>query len=112
MKKFIFTLVAMMAVTAGFAKNSNDKRFDMSCDIDRLSVTLGLDEDQQDAVEEIQDSFSDEMQQVAELKGWQQRHGIHMAVRKDAQQMRKVLNREQFQQYMRILMVTLRNRNL
>ena len=112
MKKMIFTLVAMMAVTAGFAKSNTDKRFDMSCDIDRLSITLGLDEDQQDAVEEIQDSFSDEMQQVAELKGWQQRHGSHMAVRKDAQQMSKVLNREQFQQYMRILMVTLRNRNL
>ena len=45
MKKIVLTLVAMMAVTFSFAKSSADKRFDMSCDIYRLSVTLDLDED-------------------------------------------------------------------
>ena len=69
MKKVVLTLVAMMAVTLSFAKSSNaDKRFDMSCDIYRLSVTLDLDERQMDAVEEIQDNFSNEMQSLAEMK--------------------------------------------
>ena len=112
MKKMILTLVAMMAVMSGFAKSSADKRFDMSCDIYRLSVTLDLDEEQMDAVEMIQDRFSDEMQALASLKGWQLRHGIRQTVRKDAEQMRQVLNDKQCHTYMRILAATLRNRHL
>ena len=112
MKKVILSLVALMTVTMSFAKSSADKRFDMSCDIYRLSVTLDLDEQQMDAVEAIQDNFSSEMQALASEKGPWQRHGIHQAVRKDAEQMRKVLNDKQFHAYMRILFATLRNRNL
>ena len=112
MKKIALTLVALMAVTMSFAKSSADRRFDMSCDIYRLSVTLDLDEQQMDAVEEIQDNFSNEMQSLASLKGFQQRFGIRQAVRKDAEQMRQVLNDKQFHTYMRILLTTLRNRQL
>jgi hypothetical protein len=112
MKKIALTLVALMAVTMSFAKSSADRRFDMSCDIYRLSVTLNLDEQQMDAVEEIQDNFSNEMKSLSTLKGRQLRHGIHQTVRKDAEQMRQVLNPEQFHTYMRILFATLHNRNL
>ena len=113
MKKVVLTLVAMMAVTFSFAKsNEADKRFDMSCDIYRLSEVLDLDERQMDAVEEIQDNFSTEMLSLASLEGPQQRFRIHQTVRKEAAKMRQVLNDKQFRTYMRILMVTLRNRNL
>ena len=112
MKKIALTLVALMAVTMSFAKSSADRRFDMSCDIYRLSVTLNLDEQQMDAVEEIKDNFSNEMKSLSTLKGRQLRHGIHQTVRKDAEQMRQVLNPEQFHTYMRILFATLHNRNL
>ena len=112
MKKMILTLVAMMAMTSGFAKSNESKRFDMSCDIYRLSVTLDLDEEQMDAVEMIQDNFSNEMQSLASQQGLWQRVNIHKAVRKDAEQMRQVLNDEQFHTYMRILLTTLRNRQL
>ena len=112
MKKIALTLVALMTVTFSFAKSSADKRFDMSCDIYRLSVTLDLDEQQMDAVEAIQDNFSNEMKSLATLKGRQLRQGIHQTVRKDAEQMRQVLNDKQFHTYMRILTATLRNRHL
>ena len=112
MKKMILTLVAMMAMTSGFAKSNESKRFDMSCDIYRLTVTLDLDEEQMDAVEMIQDNFSNEMLSLASQQGLWQRVNIHKAVRKDAEQMRQVLNDEQFHTYMRILMATLHNRNL
>ena len=115
MKKIVLTVVAAMAFTFSFAgtKAKNvDKRFDMSCDIYRLSEVLDLDEWQMDAVEEIQDNFSSEMQSLASLKGFQQRFGIRQAVRKDAEQMRQVLNDKQFHTYMRILTATLRNRHL
>lgn len=112
MKKIALTLVALMTVTFSFAKSSADKWFDMSCDIYRLSVTLDLDEQQMDAVEAIQDNFSNEMKSLATLKGRQLRQGIHQTVRKDAEQMRQVLNDKQFHTYMRILTATLRNRHL
>ena len=115
MKRIVLTVVATMALTfcfAGTKSNNVDKNFDMSCDIYRLAVILDLDENQMDAVEEIQDNFSNEMLSLATTKGPQLRHGIHKAVRKDAQQMRKVLNDKQFGTYMRILFVTLHNRNL
>ena len=112
MKKIVLTLVAMMAVTVSFAKSNVDKRFDMSCDIYRLSVVLDLDERQMDAVEDIHDKFTSEMQSLASLEGPQQRFRIHQTVRKEAHQIRQVLNDKQFRDYMRILMVTLRNRHL
>ena len=111
MKKVLFTVVAMMAFTFSFAETKS-KNFDMSCDIYRLSTVLDLDERQMDAVEVIQDNFSAEMQALAKLKGPQQRFRIRQAVRKDAQQMRQVLNDKQFHAYMRIIFATLRNRQL
>ena len=112
MKKIVLTLVATMAVTFSFAGTKSDKRFDMSCDIYRLSEVLDLDEKQMDAVEEIHDKFSDEMKSLATVKGPKQRHMIHEAVRKEARQMKSVLNEKQFGAYMRILLTTLRNRRI
>ena len=115
MKKMIVTLVAMMAVTFSFAEtNSNnvDRRFDMSCNMDRLSEVLALDEDQAEAVETIHNNFNSELNSLASVRGPIQRHLVHQAVRKDAQKMKNVLNKEQFGLYMRIMLNTLRNRQL
>ena len=112
MKKFIVTLVAMMAVTFSFAEtNSNkvDRRFDV---MDRLAEVLALDEDQTDAVEAIHNSFNTELQSLASVRGPLQRHLVHQAVRKDASKMKNVLNEKQFGLYMRIMLNTLRNRHL
>lgn len=115
MKKMIVTLVAMMAVTFSFAEtNSNnvDRRFDMSCNMDRLSEVLALDEDQAEAVETIHNNFNSELNSLASVRGPIQRHLVHQAVRKEAQKMKNVLNKEQFGLYMRIMLNTLRNRQL
>ena len=103
MKKMIVTLVAMMAVTFSFAEtNSNnvDRRFDMSCNMDA------------EAVETIHNNFNNELKSLASVRGPIQRHMVHQAVRKDAQKMNNVLNKEQFGLYMRIMLNTLRNRQL
>ena len=115
MKKIIVTMVAMMAVTFSFAEtNSNkvDKRYDMSCNMDRLSEVLALDENQTDAVESIHNNFNTELQSLASVRGPLQRHMLHQAVRKDAHQMKQVLDDKQFALYMRIVFNTLRNRQL
>lgn len=115
MKKIIVTMVAMMAVTFSFAEtNSNkvDKRYDMSCNMDRLSEVLALDENQADAVESIHNNFNTELQSLASVRGPLQRHMLHQAVRKDAHQMKQVLNDKQFALYMCIVFNTLRNRQI
>jgi len=115
MKKIIVTMVAMMAVTFSFAEtNSNkvDKRYDMSCNMDRLSEVLALDENQADVVETIHNNFNTELQSLASVRGPLQRHMLHQAVRKDVHQMKQVLNDKQFVLYMRIVFNTLRNRQL
>ena len=115
MKKIILTVVAAMALTTSFAETqskNSDKRFDMNCDIYRLSEVLGLNDEQMDKVEAIHETFTDDMQTASEVQGMRQRHMIHQAVRKDAREMHRVLTEEQFRDYMRILSVTLRNRQL
>ena len=130
MKKVIFTLVAMMAFTLSFAEtkshraenrfegfsmsfvNNLDKRFDMNFDMRRLAAKLDLTESQMEAVEVIQDLFADEMQSLATVRGPRQRHMVHQAVRKDVQQMQRVLNDKQFGTYMMLLGATLQNKHL
>ena len=130
MKKVICTLVATMAFTLSFAEtrshraenrfegfsmsfvNNLDKRFDMNFDMRRLAAKLDLTESQMEAVEVIQDRFADEMQSLASVRGPRQRHMVHQAVRKDVQQMQRVLNDKQFGTYMMLLGATLQNKHL
>ena len=130
MKKIVLTMVALMtmsfcyAETESFKSESNvenfitnfmnfqDKRFDMSCDMRRLASVLDLTEWQMEAVETIQNSFNDEMQSLASVRGPQRRHLVHQAVRKDAHQMQRVLNDKQFETYMTLLVTTLQNKHL
>jgi hypothetical protein len=130
MKKIVLTMVALMtmsfcyAETESFKSESNvenfitnfmkfqDKRFDMSCDMRRLASVLDLTEWQMEAVEAIQNSFNDEMQSLASVRGPQRRHLVHQAVRKDAHQMQRVLNDKQFETYMTLLVTTLQNKHL
>lgn len=113
MKKIVLTMVALMAVTFSFAEtksNDVDKRFDMSCNMHRLAVVLDLNEWQMEAVEAIYNSFNNEMQSLASVKGPAQRFLVRQAFRKDAHQMKRVLNDKQFNDYMRIMASTYRNR--
>ena len=113
MKKIVLTMAAAMAFTFCLAETKSyntEVRLDMDCNMQSLFTTLDLDEDQMDAVEEIHNGFSDEMQSLATLRGPQLWHGIHQAVRNDARQMRQVLDEKQFKTYMLLLATTLHNR--
>ena len=120
----LMTMSFCYAETESFKSESNvenfitnfmkfqDKRFDMSCDMRRLASVLDLTEWQMEAVEAIQNSFNDEMQSLASVRGPQRRHLVHQAVRKDAHQMQRVLNDKQFETYMTLLVTTLQNKHL
>jgi hypothetical protein len=126
MKKFALTMVALMAFTFSFAETKGygaDRNarhfdrsyaidFDMSCDMRRLSAVLNLNEWQMEAVEAIQNCFNNEIQSLASMRGPQLRHHVRQAVKKDAEQMQRVLNEKQFSAYMLLLGTTLRNKHL
>lgn len=130
MKKIVLTMIALMAFTFSFAETKNnstemsangfdksmeenvDARFDMSCDMHRLSALLDLNEWQMEAVEAIQNCFNNEILSLASIRGPWLRHRVHQAVEKDARQMKRVLNDKQFNTYMLLLTTTLRNKHL
>ena len=122
MKKIAISVVTMMMVTFGYAETNQGHRmmvkdrqpvsYDMSFDVNRLAAKLDLDAYQMEAVQVIQDCFNDEVQEAATSRGLQRRHLVHQAVRKDVQQMRRVLNEDQFNTYMMLLGVTLKNKGL
>ena len=125
MKKIILTVVAVMTFTLSFAENGtennaafrshrsvNVENYDMSFDMRRLAAKLDLTADQMEAVQVIQDNFNTEMLSAATARGFERRHLVHQAVRKDARQMQRVLNDKQFGTYMMLLGTTLQNKGL
>ena len=119
MKKIILTIVAMMTMTVGFAKTENHQaavknveRYDMTIDIRRLSAKLDLTENQMEAIQVIHENFNDALQSAASSTWFERRHKVHEAVRKDIHNMQNILNEKQFNDYMTLLMTTLRNKGL
>lgn len=118
MKKLILTMVAMMTFTFGFAGNESYRseksvaNYDMSFDMRRLAEKLELTSEQMEAVQVIQECFNSDMMSAANARAHQRRFLVHQAVRKDAKQMQRVLNDKQFDTYMMLLGVTLRNKGL
>ena len=116
MKKIILTVVATMMMTISFAetKNANAvKNVDesgLTFDLRRLAVTLDLTDTQMEAVKVISENFNDELISATSARRFQRHALIDQAIRKDAKQMRNVLNDKQFNTYMQLLGVTLQNR--
>lgn len=118
MKKIVLTVVAMMTVATSFAQTvnyrtvRNAERYDMTCDMRRLAVTLGLTLDQMEALKVIQENFNEEMMSAASARGPERRARVRQAVTKDVRQARYVLNDKQYDAYTTLLGTTLRNRGL
>ena len=116
MKKIILTVVATMMMTISFAETNNVNAVKnvnnsgLTFDLRRLAVTLDLTDNQMEAVKVISDNFNDELISAPSARRFQRHALIQQAIRKDAKQMRTVLNDKQFNTYMQLLGVTLQNR--
>ena len=116
MKKIILTVVATMMMTISFAETTNTSAVKnveergLTFDLRRLAVTLDLTDNQMEAVKVISDNFNDELISATSARRFQRHALINEAIRKDAKQMRNVLNDKQFNTYMQLLGVTLQNR--
>ena len=118
MKKIVLTVIAMLSLTTMNAENENTtaqqgvEAYDMTVNIRRLAVTLGLTVDQMEAVEDIHRNFQNEMMLAAYAERDERPQMVDKAVSKDLRYMRYVLNQKQYRRYQLLLQTTLVNRGL
>ena len=110
--------IAVLSMTMTFAENENTKSvdnvkaYDMSVNMRKLSVALGLTTDQIEAVENIHNTFNAEMQLAAQSDSADRQEKVKKAVERDIKWMNYVLDKKQYHTYLMLLNTTLNNRGL
>jgi hypothetical protein len=118
MKKIVLMVVAMMMMTTSYAENENTsavkgvEAYDMTVNMRKLAVTLGLTFDQMEAVEDIHRQFSQEMMMASTADKDERETLVDQALKKDVRYMHYVLNDKQYHKYLMLLNATLHNRGL
>ena len=118
MKRLFLTTLAMLSMTMTFAESEEAKEvknveaYDMSVNMRRLGVTLGLTVDQMEAVETIHNTFNAEMQMAARADENARQELVNKAVERDIKWMHYVLDQKQYSNYLTLLNNTLNNRGL
>lgn len=118
MKKIVLTMMALLTMTMTYAENENTtsmqgvEAYNMSVNMKKLAVALGLNFDQMEAVADIHHNFCNEMMLAAHAEGEEKEALLDNALRKDIRYMRYVLDEKQYKKYLMLLNATLRNRGL
>ena len=118
MKKIVLTLVAMMTMTMANAENEEKNAvqavnaYDMTVNMRKLAVALGLTLDQMEAVQDIHHQFCNEMLLASQAESDEREKLVNQAVKKDVQYMRYILEDKQYRKYLLLLNTTLTNRGL
>jgi len=118
MKRLFLVIVAVLSMTMTFAENEeaksvqNVEAYDMSVNMRKLSVALGLTTDQMEAVENVHNYFAAEMELAAHADDADRKALVKKAVERDVKWMRYVLDQKQFRTYLLLLNTTLNNRGL
>ena len=118
MKKIVLMFVAMMTMTVANAENENNNTvqvanaYDMTVNMRKLAVALGLTMDQMEAVQDIHHQFCNEMMVASQAEGDERTALVEQAVKKDVRYMHYVLEEKQYKKYLMLLNATLLNRGL
>lgn len=118
MKKIVLLVVAMFSMTMSYAENENNtavqntSTYDMTVNIRKLAVTLGLTIDQMEVVSDIHRNFCNEMMLAAYADNDERAALVEKAVDKDVRYMHYVLDHKQYKTYLMLLNLTLSNRGL
>ena len=118
MKRLFLVIVAVLSMTMTFAENEeaksaqNVEAYDMSVNMRKLSVALGLTTDQMEAVENVHNYFAAEMELAAHADDADRKALVKKAVERDIKWMRYVLDQKQYRTYLLLLNTTLNNRGL
>jgi hypothetical protein len=118
MKRLFMMVVAMLTLTMAHAENeeakstNNVEAYDMTVNYRKLAVALDLNADQMDAVEEIHNTFCQDMMLAAQANKDEREALVDVAVKKDVRYMRYILDHAQYRKYLMLLNVTFQNRGL
>lgn len=118
MKKIVLMVVAIFTMTTSFAENENNnmvnsvEAYDMTVNMRKLAVALGLTVDQMEAVQDIHTAFCNEMMLAANADADEREAMVNNAVKKDVRYMHYILNDKQYKTYLMLLNATLHNRGL
>ena len=98
MKKVVLTFVMAMFMSMGFAQS------DFNFDVRRLANKLQLNQEQVERVELIS-----EIDDAENLNGFEKSIKVRKAINKDIRSMRSILDDNQFNEYVVLLITTLKN---
>ena len=118
MKRLILTVVAVLGLTATFAKDekanniNNANAYDMSVNMNKLSDALKLTIDQQESVADVHRTFCGEMLVASQANEEDRKALMNKAINKDLKYMHYLLNDKQYRTYVMLLNTTLNNRGL
>ena len=110
MKKFMIALVAMFAMTMSANAQSNNNKYESQVTAAQIASYLDLRIDQQDAFNTAMAQFNSSMESLYKLQdptkgleAWQKIKARH------EQTMKKVLNDKQYDKYMEMFELTVKN---
>lgn len=103
MKKVVLTFVMAMFMSMGFAQS------DFNFDVRRLANKLQLNQEQVERVELISENMFREIDDAENLNGFEKSIKVRKAINKDIRSMRSILDDNQFNEYVVLLITTLRN---
>ena len=120
MKKYFLMMVMLFTMSVySFAEDNNAneieriERYNIKVNTKKLANYLQLTTDQFDAVEAITDEFSNDMMFAAvECNDKNRLTVTQNAINKNIKYMSYVLNKKQYQKYLKVLNVTISNRGL
>jgi hypothetical protein len=84
----------------------------MTVNMRKLAVTLELNSDQMEAVQDIHTAFCNDMLLAAYAHADERKELVDQAVKKDVRYMHYILDEKQYKMYLTLLNATLTNRGL
>ena len=111
-------MMALLTMAMAYAESEHTTSvqdtdaYNMSVNMKKLAVVLGLNFDQMEVVEDIHRNFCNEMLLAAHAEGEEKQELLDNALRKDIRYMRYVLDEKQYKKYLMLLNATLHNRGL
>lgn len=123
MKKIVFTLAALMTMTMAFADGETSTKgnaaaaaeaakYEMNINVNSLSRTLRLDNETSRTVGYITENFTADMKKAGAATGDDRDRLYKKAVNRNLSYMHSVLTNRQYNEYVKLLNVTLVNRGL
>lgn len=103
MKKVVLTFVMAIFMSMGFAQS------DFNFDVRRLANKLQLNQEQVERVELISENMFREIDDAENLNGFEKSIKVRKAINKDIRSMRSILDDNQFNEYVVLLITTLKN---